>query len=167
MYLNSFRKKNNSQLNCPDESSLYILNVFDWGFVIAVPSQKAVRSETGQTWESKARGYLINAYKYLTGESKDDWARICSVQPSDRTRGNRHKLLTKTGIIKPMVFQTQLTSIFRQQIFILCVCVCVHARGGKKQCIHNRNQKSQRKTVRCLDCLLTHRYRDNSTDCEK
>lgn len=63
----------------------------EWPGTSPLPG-KADRCESVQPREEKVEGALINAYKYLQGGSQADVTRLFSTVPSNRTRGNRHKL---------------------------------------------------------------------------
>ena len=49
----------------------------------------------------RLRGDLRNADKYLQGGGQEDGARLFPVVPSDRTRGNRHKLKQRKLQLNP------------------------------------------------------------------
>jgi len=57
--------------------------------------------------KQRLRRDLINAYKYLKGECQEDGARLSSVVPSNRTKGNGHKLKRrKFRLNMQMIFVT-------------------------------------------------------------
>lgn len=55
-------------------------------------------------WEEGGSGIIINVYKYLMGVSKESAARVSSVLPVDRRRGNGHKLKYRKYIRKNFSF---------------------------------------------------------------
>lgn len=52
------------------------------------------RAWTGQAGEEKAQGNLTKVYIYMMEEGEEERTRLSSVVPSDRTRGNGHKIQT-------------------------------------------------------------------------
>jgi len=62
------------------------------GAAASLPRGKAERAGTVQSGDEKVQTDLVSVYKYPKRRCKEDGARLFSVVPSDRIRGDGHKV---------------------------------------------------------------------------
>jgi len=76
-----------------NESNIGLSRLKDWSIS---SRRRGWESQVVQTGEVETQGDLINIYKFLKEKYRQDRTRLFSVMPSDRRRGNGHKMEQKT-----------------------------------------------------------------------
>ena len=96
--------------------------------------KERLRAVALQPGVEQAQRELINVYKYLKGGCKDDRARLFSVGPSDRTRGNEDKLKHRTSCLntRKTLFYCEGDRAVAQIGQIGCEVYCVSVRSVRE-----------------------------------